>query len=226
MAVVTEANRNRTRSTGAPSVDRKPLTRERILTKAIELADAEGVSELSMRKLARSLGFEVMSLYNHVSNKTDLLEGMTDQVAGEIEHPPPDLPWDEAMRQISRSTKEALTTHRWAAMLWVTTMPGPIRFDLMEWNLATLARADLDEDASHSAFHAINNHVIGYVLQNVLLDFDPEGEWRDRIDDLVSTERHPHVLAHIQQHLSGDHGPSFDYVLDLIVDGIAAKSRS
>jgi AcrR family transcriptional regulator len=190
------------------------------------MADADGIDKLSMRNLARSLGFEVMSLYNHVANKDDLLEGMTDQIAAEIELPPADTPWADAMRSFSRSTKAMFERHQWAVMLWVTTMPGRTRFDLMEWQLDALAKAELDEQTVHNAFHAIDNHVIGYMLQSTLLDFDPEGDWRSRIESILSPEGHQHVRHHIEQHLNGEHGPSFDYVLDLIIDGIAGTATT
>ncbi|MGZ6673728.1 MAG: TetR/AcrR family transcriptional regulator, partial [Solirubrobacteraceae bacterium] len=66
---------------------RTPLSRERVLRAAIALADERGAQELTMRKLAKELGVEAMSLYNHVANKDDLLDGMIDIVFGEIEAP-------------------------------------------------------------------------------------------------------------------------------------------
>jgi AcrR family transcriptional regulator len=56
------------------------LSRQRILLAAIEIADRDGLGALSMRKLARVLGVEAMSLYNHVANKDELLDGMVDLV--------------------------------------------------------------------------------------------------------------------------------------------------
>ena len=61
-----------------------PLSKERVLRAAMVLADERGIESLSMRKLAQELGFEVMSLYNHVSNKDEILAGIVDLVAHEI----------------------------------------------------------------------------------------------------------------------------------------------
>jgi len=57
----------------ARTSQRAPLTADRVLQAALALVDRDGVDELSMRKLAKELGFEVMSLYNHVANKDEVL---------------------------------------------------------------------------------------------------------------------------------------------------------
>jgi AcrR family transcriptional regulator len=68
---------------------REPLTRERVFRAAIDLADASGIDALSMRRLAQELGVEAMSLYHHVRNKDDLLDGMVEVVTDEFELPTP-----------------------------------------------------------------------------------------------------------------------------------------
>ena len=66
---------------------RIPLSRERILQAALELADESGIESVTMRRLGQVLGFEAMSLYNHVANKDDLLDGVLDLVLAESEPP-------------------------------------------------------------------------------------------------------------------------------------------
>ena len=66
---------------------RTPLSRTRVLQAAVELADRDGLGSLSMRKLGGELGVEAMSLYNHVANKDDLLDGIVDVVTAEFEDP-------------------------------------------------------------------------------------------------------------------------------------------
>src|ERR1700757_5449113 len=101
------------RTQGAPP-KRTPLSRERVLRAAIALADARGAEELTMRKLAKELGVEAMSLYNHVANKTDLLDGMVDIVFSEIDAPAAGGDWKAELRKRAVSTREALNRHRWA----------------------------------------------------------------------------------------------------------------
>src|SRR5438128_7764505 len=95
---------------------RKPLTRERILEAGLAMADANGIDALSMRKLGQELGFEAMSLYNHVANKDDLLDGMLDIVLAEMETPQGEDGL-AAIRTSAISAHEALKTHPWAAGL-------------------------------------------------------------------------------------------------------------
>src|SRR3954464_15951044 len=77
--------------------ERLPLTRDRVIQAAVTLADTHGVEALSMRKLGAALGVEAMSLYNHVANKDDLIDGVLDAILGEIELPPESLPWDDQL---------------------------------------------------------------------------------------------------------------------------------
>src|ERR1700686_3245061 len=93
---------------------RKPLSKERVLRAAIALADAGGIESLSMRKLGEELGVEAMSLYNHVANKDDLLDGMVDLVFSEIGLPAGPTDWRAAMRQRAFSARTVLSRHRWA----------------------------------------------------------------------------------------------------------------
>src|SRR4051795_11334257 len=96
---------------------RVPLSRARILRAALAIADEQGIDALSMRKLAQALGFEAMSLYNHVASKSDLLDGLLDLVLEETEVPGPDGPWDAALRARAVSVHGVLRRHTWAAPL-------------------------------------------------------------------------------------------------------------
>src|SRR5918994_7195214 len=99
---------------------RTPLSRDRILEAALGLADASGVETLTMRRLGEELGFEAMSLYRHVANKNDLLDGMLDLVLAEWQLPDGQGDWAEAIRTSARSVHDALRQHRWAARLLMT----------------------------------------------------------------------------------------------------------
>src|SRR5919202_5089463 len=94
---------------------RQPLTRERVLRAATKLADEGGIESLTMRKLARALGVEAMSLYNHVANKEDVLDGILDSMMAEIGSPPADAGWKEQVRGIPISAPETFRRHQWAA---------------------------------------------------------------------------------------------------------------
>ena len=104
---------------------RQPLSRDRILRAALELVDESGIASLTMRRLAQGLGFEAMSLYNHVANKDDVLDGILDLVLGESEPPSPTGDWDAAIRTSALSVHGALRRHPWSCTLVMA--PGRIR---------------------------------------------------------------------------------------------------
>src|SRR4051794_41770122 len=78
--------------TGTPA-GRTPLGRERVLRAAVEIADAGGIGSLTIRSLAQALGVKPMSVYHHVANKEQILDGIVDIVFAEIELPSPDGEW-------------------------------------------------------------------------------------------------------------------------------------
>src|SRR5438132_13160819 len=118
------------------------LSRERVLDAAIRLADEGGIESLSMRKLARTLGVEAMSLYNHVANKGDLVDAIVDLVVDEIELPAGEDDWEAAIRTCAVSAHEAFLRHPWACSLVIspTTTRGlrTPRLRYMEWLLGRL----------------------------------------------------------------------------------------
>jgi AcrR family transcriptional regulator len=209
-----------------PAADRAPLDRDAIVDAGIAFADERGTDALSMRKLAAELGYEVMSLYNHVANKADVLSSMVDAVALEIPDPDPAVDPLVAVRTLAVDTRAALVRHPWAASLWLRLLPGPARVRHMEHHLAALAATDMSPRVAHLAFHAVNNHVIGYTLQEQAMayvmpsDGDADAVARSFMESLPADDA-PHTIAHIQQHLDGDTASSFELVLDLILDGLA-----
>src|SRR5438034_7452211 len=118
---------------------RVPLSKERVLRAAVELADAHGVEAVSMRRLAQELGVEAMSLYNHVANKDEILDGLVETVAAEVEIPSDPDDWKVALRAIALSAREVLVRHKWASSLWMARgTPGPARLAYGEALLRTL----------------------------------------------------------------------------------------
>ena len=205
------------------SPQRQPLSRIAIVSAAIDLADLDGVQGLSMRNLARRLGFEVMALYNHIANKNELLSLMVDNVAEQIEEPSGVEPL-QAIRANAMSTRAVLVKHPWAAELWLKHLPGPARVAQMEFLLRAFDESGLSKDLAHHGFHAITNHVHGYTLQeqSMTLGSDPE-EAEDTMHSFIaslSPNDHSRTIAHVHQHLDGSTSSSFELVLDLILDGL------
>jgi AcrR family transcriptional regulator len=204
--------------------DRPPLSKERVLHAAIALADADGIEALSMRRLARELGVEAMSLYNHVANKDEILAGIIELVAGEIELPS-DADWKTAMRRNAISARDVFLRHRWATALWTTRQSGgPARLRYSDWMLGTLRRAGFPKELIYHAFHILESYVQGYTLQQLNFPYSGEelaGLAAGFLEQLPADE-YPDLVEHVMQHLEPHHGDEggFELGLDLILDGL------
>jgi AcrR family transcriptional regulator len=145
---------------------RAGLSRERVLAAAVALADEGGVEELSMRKLAKKLGVEAMSLYNHIANKDHLLNGMIDFVFSEIELPSPGADWRGEMRKGAISTRAALNRHRWAVgLLDARPNPGEANLRLYEATLGCLREAGFPAEMANRAQSIQDAYIYGFALQ-------------------------------------------------------------
>ena len=200
------------------------MSRERVLRAAIDFADANGIESLSMRKLARELGVEAMTLYYYVANKKDLFEGMVDLVAAEIELPSDVVEWRESTRRRATSAHQVLARHHWVSPLWMRVMVGPARMRYMDSALGVYRRAGLSAASTELAYHAVENHVVGYTIQEVdfPLEADDLAEAARAFMEKLPADEYPHLVEHIQQHLTHDEieSGSFEFGLEQLLDGI------
>ena len=110
-----------------------------------------------MRRLAQALGVEAMSLYHHVANKDDILDGMVDLVFGEIELPEADDDWVLDMLARARSMRAALTRHPWAITLMSRISPGPATLRHHDAVIGCCRRAGFSVELAAHAFSAIDS---------------------------------------------------------------------
>lgn len=205
---------------------RPPLTRDKVLTTAVELADRIGADALTMRKLADELDVKAMSLYHHVANKEAILDGMVDVVFAEIDPPPVDLPWREAMAHRCRSARQVLRRHPWATPLMESrTSPGPATLGHHDAVLACLIGGGLPMALVAHAYAVLDAFVYGFAIQEASLPFDGSEDLADFADDLVApiAEHYPHLAAFTAQHVvqpGYDFGDSFEVGLAMILDGL------
>jgi AcrR family transcriptional regulator len=203
----------------------KPLSRERVLQAALALVDDGGIEALSMRKLAKTLGVEAMSLYNHVENKEDIVAGILDLVAAEVAPPTADIDWKTALRRRAIASHEAFARRPWAARIWMSaSRPNPDRFAHADAVLRRLREAGFSPGLTYRAFHVLEGYTLGYTLQQLEFPHDPE-----QLKQLAGTflrdfpaETYPDLAEHLKQHLA-PHQPetgSFELGLDLILDGL------
>lgn len=210
---------------------REPLTRERVLGAAVDLADTEGPKALSMRRLAKALGVEAMTLYYHVSNKADMLNAIVDLVESDIELPRPSDTWREGLRRVGLSYREVHRNHPWAATMALSpTGSRPARQRYMEAVLACLTDAGLSPRQVDHAYHVIDSYIAGFTLWVSQLDIaaeDLEELARSFLRELGDEQ--PHLAAHVRWHLQPpdpDDAGTFAFGLDLILDGLERLRRS
>jgi AcrR family transcriptional regulator len=203
---------------------RVPLRRDRVLEAAIRLADDGGIESLSMRKLGRALGVEAMSLYKHVANKDDVLDGIVDLVEGEIELPSATQDWQAAIRTCAISAHEVLRRHPWAPSLIMTRF-RPARLRYMDWLLGRLRGAGFSPQLAYHAYHALDSHILGFTLWEAGHSVDTD-DLPDAVESFLRTlpiDDYPHFAEHVQQHLTEpglDDVGGFEFELDLILDGL------
>jgi AcrR family transcriptional regulator len=205
---------------------RKPLSRERVLVAAVALADAAGIDALSMRRLGQELGVEAMSLYNHVANKDDLLDGITGVVIGEIELPQ-GVDWKAALRRHALSAHEVLGRHPWACNLALSPARNvPVSVRRADWMLGQLRGAGLPPAVTYHAYHALDAHILGFTLWELghgVVDAGELAELAASFFRQYPAADYPHMHEHAQQHIDGFGSggkDAFETVLDLILDGV------
>src|SRR4051812_8415408 len=205
---------------------RLPLSRDRILRAALELVDDGGIDSLTMRKLGQALGFEAMSLYNHVANKDDVIDGILDLVLAEGELPSPSGDWDGAVRSSAVSVHAALRRHPWASA--VVMAPGrlrPARLRYMDSLLGRIREAGFSAETTYHAYHVLDGHIFGFSFWETSHAFTA-----DEVSNLVAmftaavgADAYPYLHEHARQHAAeGPHRElsAFEFGLDLIVDGL------
>ncbi len=210
----------------ANSQTRLPLSRERILHAALELADESGIESLTMRKLGQALGFEAMSLYNHVANKDDVLDGVLDLVLGESEPPARAGAWDSAIRKSAISVHDALRRHPWSCTLLMTPKHGlRTRARYMDLLLGRLREAGFSAETTFHAYHLLDGYIFGFALWETSHTYTAEeaSNLAATFAQTITAAEYPYLHEHVQQHFNeGPHrdGSAFELGLDLIVDGL------
>ncbi|WP_336216322.1 TetR/AcrR family transcriptional regulator [Nonomuraea sp. LPB2021202275-12-8] len=214
---------------------RIPLSRERVLRAAVKIADEHGVGSLTMRRIAEELGAEAMSLYYHVGNKEEVLDGIVDVIAGEINDvvdridlPSKGADWKKAVRHRILSAREVLLRHPWAPGLFetrVTTSPEVVRY--FNALLGLMRDGGFSYDLGHHALHALGSRAIGFTQEL----FDPGEGAGDASPDLLESmaEQLPHLVGMMLEVAHDDPDSTlgwcddqteFEFGLDIILDGL------
>ena len=201
------------------------LSRARILRSAMVLADQEGLEGLSMRKVAQDLGVQAMSLYNHVANKDDLMDGMVELVVSEMAVPQVGQDWKAEMRRRAIVAHEVLLRHPWAAMLLMSRVNvGPMMLRYIDATLGCLHAGGFSLVMADHAWNAMDCHIYGFTLQELKFPFEPEdyAEAAKAGVGLIPADQYPYMhhltIEVMERRYDGLH--DFEFGLEMILAGL------
>jgi AcrR family transcriptional regulator len=207
---------------------RAPVNRQRALGVALAVADGEGIEAVTMRRLARELGVQAASLYHYVNGKDQILDGLVDVVAAEIEPPAPSADWRTAISQRAHNTRAVLRRHSWAVSLMASrTNPGPATLRLLETGIRCFREGGFSIPLAAHAISAVDSYVHGFVLQEVNLPFRDEAElaaMTGAIMEAFPASEFPSLFEMTVEHVlqpGYDYGQEFDCGLTVVLDGVA-----
>lgn len=218
---------------------RDPLTQEAIVEAAIRVLDAEGLEGFSMRRVAEELDTGAASLYWHVGSKDGLFDLIFEEVIGEQveEVPDPDPErWHEQLKEVARTMRRAILRHRDIVQLSVGRIPmGPNALRMSERVLAILRVGGVPDALAVQSYLLLISVVNGFTLDEAGYDRQaPEGApAMDEAAQMVQTyftslpDEQFSNLKQLAEHFAiTDQNARFDLLIDLFVDGIAARSAS
>jgi AcrR family transcriptional regulator len=210
---------------------------------AIRVADAEGAEAINMRRIARELGSGTMSLYWHVTSKDELLDLMTDAIAGEAQAPEPSGDWRADLRAIACAMRDTLHRHQWAVNFMSTRPPaGPKALRNLERSLGALDGLGLDKATAMTTLTAVSTYVLGAVLREQqeangerymaelfegVSEAEKEAVIRDFTERIRTAGHFPRMVAMLNEGVDPDAAETrderFEFGLDCLLDGIAAR---
>ncbi|HEY7149662.1 MAG TPA: TetR/AcrR family transcriptional regulator C-terminal domain-containing protein [Gaiellaceae bacterium] len=204
-----------------------------MLRTALTLADEGGAEAVSMRKIADELGVKAMSLYNHVANKDDVLDGIVDSTYAEIAAPTPGTDWQAQVREIAISAHDVFLRHHWAPGLQMGVKPGPGRLRYGDRLLGCFREAGFSKQLTYHAYHIIESYILGYtsmVLAYRAVDMDQFEDVLARFTRGDFAKEYPYFTEHALQHMEPEPGQedvnAYELGLDMILEGLEGERRA
>jgi len=204
---------------------RARVSRDQVLDAALAIADEGGVSAITMASVGARLGVEAMSLYRHIGNKEEMLDGLVDRVFAEIQLPADTDEWRDAMRRRAVSAHDVLRRHPWAIGLMESrAQPGPATMAHHDANVALLLRAGFSGRETTRIYNLLDSYVYGFALQEATLPFATAEEMALVSEQMMAAvaDAYPHLAA-IQRELAGSgfvYADEFEAGLDIIMGAL------
>src|SRR5579863_9701630 len=221
---------------------RDPISRDAIVTAAIDLMDREGLSALSMRKLAEELGTGAATLYWHVGSKDGLLDLVMDEIIGEGKVPDPDPPrWQEQLKQLARDQRAAILRHPWVVRVSIGRIPmGPNALRYSERILAILRAGGLPPHLAVQGYLLLIATINGFTIDETGVDDegpDPGGILAGNAGDLqqvadmardyiasLPVALFPNMTALAGEFALSDPDERFDLLMDIFIEGLSRRA--
>ena len=210
-----------------PGRDRPPLTRDRVLKTALALVDEHGLEALTMRRLGQALGVEAMSLYNHVPNKAALLEGVVEELVGQIEIPPIRQHWTERLKTLGRSYRTVALDHpKVVPLLAMRPLSATPALRPVEAIFVALEEAGFPKQHAADAYRVMAAFAIGYTMMEAAeLSRDAEAGGLG-IEQTDALHQYPHLMAAAPYLLESDADNQFEFGLEILTQGLVAARHS
>jgi AcrR family transcriptional regulator len=203
-----------------------------VIEAALRLMDEEGLEAVTMRRIAKELGVEAMSLYHHVEDKEDLLDGICERVMSEFRFIEPTDDWAEDGRRGAREWRRLLRSHPNVMRLFAEQR-GPIRsiesLRPMEYALALLRRSGIPDRDVAQAFHAFGGYIQGFVMMELGSIAGGSDETQLKANAELAQalpEDFPTLEAVLPYFVECPADEQFEFGLDLLIRGLEAKARS
>lgn len=198
----------------------KALNREKILTVALMIADQDGIEALSMRKLGAELSVQAMSLYNHITNRDEIIDALVEMVIEEMGTPDPRQPWKKTIRTQAHATHDVLLRHPWASMEIISRMNiGPARFRYVDRMIGCFVTAGFTNPQADHAMNTVESYIYGFTLQELTFPLAP-GTYQDVASDYIDRipyEQYPYLHGMAQSVISGEYDGIHDFSTGLAV---------
>jgi AcrR family transcriptional regulator len=203
-----------------------------VLAAAREIADADGIEQLTMRRLADALGVTHNAPYSYFATKTELLDSLLDSVLAEVPTPDPDsVAWRDGLILLMTSTRRVLLAHPGLVSSYLARpSTGPNAIRLGEVTLELLRRGGLEGQRAVHALRALLIFSLGFVaFERPRLD-DPDPEARSARGRArfagVSRDELPNVRRAARQLARHPDDAEFRAGLSWLLDGIAGAARA
>ncbi len=207
---------------------RRTLNRDAIVAKALEIADAEGVDQVSFRRLAADFGVTPMALYTHVRDKSDLLDALADSVLGEIQVPTAiDLDWTDKLRQGLQAVYAAFDRHPSSGAVLARPLLSPSSMRVVEMWLATLGQAGFSPAESVRLIQALTSMILGgVVLSSAYAHMNREPDESAIASGKLAARDNPTLASVLPAFVDWRGGPQQrDLTIELVVGGLKAIAK-